>query len=62
MTDPYIVQSTADVLLAGFPREAQRIAILLSDDCLSEGDCGRAEMWADVAHAIEEMTHHSRLH
>jgi len=61
MTDRYLVQSTADVLLAGFPREARRIAILLWDSCVTDGDDGRAEMWADVALAIDEMTQHDRL-
>ncbi len=61
MTDQYLVQSTADILLAGFPREARRIAILLWDDCMTQGDCGRADMWAGVAHAIEEMTRPDRL-
>ncbi|MEI9989632.1 MAG: hypothetical protein WDM86_06305 [Rhizomicrobium sp.] len=61
MTDEYLVQSTADVLLAGFPREARRIAILLWDDCMTQGDSARADMWADVAHAIEQMTRRDRL-
>ena len=61
MTDPIVVQSTANILFEGFDREAPAIVRQLANDCRRTGDDERAEMWARVAAEIETLTRR-RLH
>ena len=62
MTDPLVIQATANILFHGFPDDAQRIAGMLACDSLVAGSADRARMWNDVAAKLGVLFEQNRIH